>query len=598
VERDGYVAAIRSFTDVALLHGKVSDILGIAGVPPVDLSFGGGEPEDPPAEAPLIAEQGLIVLGEMTEPGQRVVQILGPGEVGFTDIAFQPDYSYYAVGFEARKPRFVEYTWNLFGEHGLMQLDRDLASVAFLAPGRYTLTVDAYDPATGATAFAARRILVTEGLFLNLHASRPEDYSFGDAPQVYFRFHGGEGPYVLDWAVGTATYQQTFDDADIPTDGWAWSAEPITEDTVVDAILTDAAGATASAQLLLPFDLGGPDALLMGPTSVVAGEEAVFTVETDQFPVRDLRFQVWPIGVVETDGRTARVIWDEPGVGRVGVFLASEEHESGVVPVAIDAVPVRIVGDPLPVLVGVQNAPESLAPGQAGEWRVRARGGIVASAAGFRGYTVSIDFDDRSNPVEVKIPAETAAVFTQPFPVSHAYDEPREYNVTITATSPDGDFVTKVFPVTVAEPIVLSGKFIFPEPRNTPVWRESANEIELVIRGTEVEITRFALDTDQTYIGFEIGGGTVTPDCRFNEVITLTGSDLTFDTDTQTITGTVQGHYIRTDDTGSNCPFGGRTGEERDLDSEIFDAVIVDGTIELGWLFAFFTASVVEDPGS
>jgi hypothetical protein len=257
-------------------------------------------------------------------------------------------------------------------------------------------------------------------------------------------------------------------------------------------------------------------------------------------------------------------------------------------------VPVEITGEPIPIAVRVQNAPASLSPGQEGTWRVRARGGIVAAATGFRGYTLTVGFDDGTDPVEVQVPADTAAEFTEPFPITHSYDEPGEYVVTVTAVSPDGESATREFPVEVAEQMVLSGEFTYPEPRNTPVWRVNENEIEIVIRGTEVEVTRYANDTDQTYMGFTLGGGNVTPDCTFHEVYTLTGSDLAFDPATQTITGTIRAHYVRTDDVGSNCPFGGRTGEDKDLESEIYEAVIVDGTIENGWLFGFFTASVAE----
>jgi hypothetical protein len=306
---------------------------------------------------------------------------------------------------------------------------------------------------------------------------------------------------------------------------------------------------------------------------------------------------VWPAAAVETGGRTVRVIWDEPGIGRVGVYEASEAHQAGVWPWAIDVMPVEIVGEPLPVIVRVQNAPTSLAPGQEGEWRVRARGGIVAGATGFRGYTVIADFGDGSEPIEVQMPSDTAAKLTEPFPITHSYDEPGEYDVTITATSSDGATATETFPVTVAEQRVLQGAFSYEYELNTPVWRENANEIELVIRGSDVEITRYANDTDRTYVGFSLGGGTVTPDCTFNLAYTLVDYDLTFDSETQTITGTVQGRSIRTDDVGSNCPFGGRTGEENDLDTEIFDAVIVDGTIENGWFLGFFTASIVEENG-
>ncbi|MBU1492448.1 MAG: hypothetical protein KJ956_00570 [Actinobacteria bacterium] len=593
VERGEFVSAVTSFSDMALLHGKVSEILGIAGVPPVDLSIGGEDPESAPEESPLIAEQGQLILGERDEPAPRVVRIVGPGEVTTRDEAVSGEYS--AVGFEARQPHFVEYTWNLYGGDGALlgPYDRpDRAQVTGMRPGRYTLTVDAYDPATGATAFAARRIFVVEGFVVAVHADRPGGYCCDQRPLITLGFTGGEEPVVIDYAVGGVTGQQVFDSTLRPP--ITWTIDPITADTVVELIGTDAGGATSSAMTVLHYNPPGPFALLSGPSSVAVGEEAVFTVETDQIRVRDLRFRVWPAAAVETNGRTVRVIWDEPGIGRVGVYEASDVHQAGVWPWSIDVLPIEITGEPLPVTVRVRNAPTSLSPGQAGTWLVRVRGGIVAAATGFRGYTVTVDFDDRTDPVEVQIPADTAAEFTEPFPIAHSYDEPGNHVVAITAVSPDGDSVTEEFPVEVAEQIVLGGEFTYPEPRNTPVWRVNENEIELVIRGTEVEVTRYANDTDQTYLGFTLGGGDVTPDCTFHEVYTLTGSDLTFDPDTQTITGTIQAHYFRTEDTGSQCPFGGRAGDEQDLESEIFQAVIVDGIIENGWLFGFFTASVVE----
>jgi hypothetical protein len=607
VDDGEFVTAVRSLSRLAALHGKVNDMLGMAGVAKIQMSFGGGEPEGPPAPNPLLAEQSLIVLGEMTEPGQRVVEILGPDEIGYQR-TWHMQHEFRAVGFEARKPRFVEYTWNVYGESPSGQYDGDVARLSFMEPGRYLITVDAYDPATGASAYAAKRVFAVEGPTLALYTNWPQDYAYGDPPTVYFSFHGGEAPYTLDWAFGTATYQETFDE-ETELDGWAWTASPITEDTIVDALVTDGRGATASNRLLLPFDLGGPDALLTGPTEVAVGEQAFFTVETDEFPLRDLRFLAWPLAAIEADGASARIAWDEPGVGRVGVFLASDDHEGGVLPVAIDAIPIKITGDPEPVVLRVPDPPTSLTPDQEGVWEIRVKGGIVAPATGFRGYTVTVDFGDESEPVQVKIPADTAAKLTERHPIPYSYEEPGEYTVTITATSPDDASDTKTFPMTVADQIVLRGEFSYDAYLNTPVWRVSKNRIRLVIRGTEVEVTRLESDTDHTYVGFTIGGGNVEPDCTFNQVITLTGSDLTYDPATRTISGTVQGRRVRTDDVGSNCPFGGRDGEETDIDSEVLRWVIVDGETEVvpgleivdgtidGWLLGFFTAEVVEHSG-
>ena len=593
VERGEFVSAVESFSDVALLHGKVSEILGIAGVPAVDLSLGGEDPASVPEESPLIAEQGQMVLGERDEPATRVVQIVGPGELTTRDEAVSGEYS--AVGFEARQPHFVEYTWNLYGGDGALlgPYDRpDRSQVTGMRPGRYTLTVDAFDPATGATAFAAKRILVVEGFVVAVHADRPGGYCCDERPLITLGFTGGEEPVVIDYAVGGTTGQNVFDATLRPP--VTWTIDPITADTVVELIGTDAGGATSSAMTVLHYNPPGPFALLSGPSSVAVGEEAVFTVKADQMRLRDLRVRVWPAAAVEIDGRTIRVIWDEPGIGRVAVYEASEAHQAGIWPWPLDVVPVAITGEPDRVTVRLRNAPTSLSPGQDGTWLVRVRGGIVAAATGFRGYAVTVDFGDRTDPVEAQIPSETAAVFTEPFPITHSYEEPGSYVVAITAVSPDGDSVTEEFPVEVADQIVLAGEFTYPEPRNTPVWRVNENEIELTIRGTEVEVTRFANDTDQTYLGFTLGGGDVTPDCTFHEVYTLTGYDLTFDPNTQTITGTAQAHYFRTDDVGSQCPFGGRAGEERDIDVEILPAVIVDGAIEDGWLFGWFNASIVE----
>ncbi|NQV05629.1 hypothetical protein HQ535_03690 [bacterium] len=592
VERGEYVAAIRSFSDVSLLHGQVTGILGIAGVPGVDLSFAEGAPE----ESLMRTEQAQLALGERDEPAQRVVRIVGPGELGTRDAAASAPYV--AVGFEARKPRFVEYTWNLYGGDGARlstEWRADSADVSAFRTGRYTLTVDAYDPATGATAYASKRILVVGGLVLSIDADRPGGYCCEERPIVTFDFTGGLSPVVLDWALGATASQRTFDDVVGPP--YTWIAEPIREDTLVEAIVTDAAGTTSSAELLLHYEPGGPDAFLSGPSSVAVGEEAVFTAETLDFPIRDLRFIVWPAAAVVVDRRTIRVIWDEPGIGRVGVFVHSETEEGAVLPVAYDVVPVEITGEPMPVDIRVPNAPTSVSPNQEAGWRVRVQGGVVAAATGYRGYTVHVDFGDGSALQEARIPADTAAALTKAHPFVHAYEEPDEYTVTITATAPDGSSATKTLQVTVADQMVLHGEFSYEYELNEVVYQVNETEIKFVIRGTDVEITRFANDTARTYVGFTLGGGTVDPDCSFDTVYTLTDYDLTFDAETQTITGTIQGHYSRTDDVGSNCPFGGRPADEKDLDSEIFDAVIVDGTIEKGWLFGWFTASVVENPG-
>ena len=592
VERGIFVAAVRSFSDVTLLHGTVSSILGIAGVPPVDLSFG-----DTPAEdSATRTEQAQFAAGERTEPAPRVVRIVGPGELGTRDSAISGEF--FAVGFESRKPRFVEYTWNLFGGDGAVLASdwrSDHAEVTTFRPGRYTLTVDARDPATGATAFAAKRILAVEGFVVSVDADRPLGYCCDEKPIVMLNYIGGTDPVVLDWAVGTASGQNTFDEVLHPP--FTWIAGPIDRDTMVEVIGRDGAGTTSSAELVLRYEPGGSDVLLVGPTQVDVGQEAVFTAQTLGLPTESFEFVVWPAAAVEVDGSSVHVTWDEPGIARVGVYLSSEDAD-GPLPVSYDVMAVEVAGDAEPTRLRVRNAPANLAVGEEGTWAIRVRGGILAAATGFRGYQVAVDFGDGSELVDVSVPSDSAATFADAPPVTHSYQEAGGYDVTITATPPQGDGVTMTFPVTVSDRLTLEGTFLL-DPQY--FYEILENEIAFAIDGTAAEITVFSRYTTSTYQGFTIGDGaedTFVPDCLRHSELSLVSQDLTFDPSTQTIGGTA---VLFTDilDIGTNCAFGGADREE-EWSGTLTDAVIVDGVITQAYFDsgdgtgAYFTASVVE----
>jgi hypothetical protein len=472
--------AVSSFSEVQLVKARIDEITSIAGLPPVDLDLEGADSET----GPLAVEHGQLVTGERSEPAPRVISIRGP-----TEIAVGQRAVFTATGFASEHPEFVEYEWRVLGRNdagvpgeGLLQRQLFL-SVG--RTGRYTVMVDARDPVTGAEAFAALTVFADDEAF-TVFANPP--LAIEDEPFVEVNVVNSVGNVDLIWGFSNGaggrntinTPGEAVEPGSVAVYGPVYfgpGVETLEEDLVFDVLATDADGAYSYVSIVLPAtDDGRPRGAIVGPTSVEVGDAVVFTALTENVEGLSL-------------------VWDtDPGVN---TDLAGDDDGEGPIYIDLDIVGLAVTGDPLPLVVSHGVPPDALVVGETGTWTARIRGGVVAAAPfGFRRYELVVDFGDGTTQ-ELWIPAVSAldGVLQE---VTHSFESPGTYEVTLSATSFDGQTDSATATVVVSDQITVEAADPLPwtfRGAGTEVVqastdfgsggfaeRESAFEVEIVLR--------------------------------------------------------------------------------------------------------------------
>jgi hypothetical protein len=561
--------ALTSFSEVQLLKARIDEITGIAGVPPVDLGLEGTEAES----GPLAVEHGQLVTGVRSEPVPRIVSIVGPAEppVGRPSV-------YTATGFASEHPEFLEYEWRVSGRNeadvpgdGIVQ--RQLF-VGFQTTGRYTITVDVRDPVTGAEAFAALTVFVDAEAFAVI-ANPP--IAIGSKPYAEVNIVNGVGTVDLLWAFYPGPGGRTSVDAATGPVFFEPGVETLETDTTFEILATDESGNQSYAMIALTAtEDTRPAGAIVGPASLEVGEEAVFSALTQNASGLPLTWAAEPPVESDLDGDVVTLAWDEPGIARVGLFALFDDGE-GPIPIHLDTVAVAIEGDPLPLAVSHRTPPDTLMVDGTGTWTARIRGGIVAAATGLRGYRLTVDFGDGTIETH-EIPARSAleGAFRE---LTHAYEEGGTYEITLTATSSDGQEDSATTSVVVSDRIIVEAQILIADDLPFP-FSVLANRIRIVIFEDGVRLRVFEYTSESMPFGrFTIdsqGEESSAADCTSLHEILSHQFEGTYDRETGVVSGTVFFDRHRSN-TGPECPFGGYDVVESRTGT--LEATIADGAV-------------------
>jgi len=561
---DTFISALREFSGAWVVHLKVSELLDL---PDVDLpTLYGGDPMPPfPAEAEAVA----LAQGRVDEPFVRSIRIVGPVE-----LMLGGDGLLVADGFEARRSDFVTYEWGVYGGGGIEVTSTDGKSLRFAAieTGRYTVTVVATDPTTGATAFAAHPVFVVEEGMVVYALPNADSYGSGDfAPVVTVGVIGGTPPVFIEWNYGPYGDGGLETAATVPWElAVVFPRRALPGEIHVTA--TDSAGVEATVSALLPTRSVGARGIITGPLRARVGEPANYVLTLSPEVNRDgLQWEVFPAPAQEGSRILRTMTWGEPGVARIRVLY--EHPVIGLT--AIDLLVVVISGEaePLEALLGA--IPADLSAGAESTWVIQGRGGVVAPFDGFWGYTAEIDFGNGNVVSGIEIPSTTATEPSPPVEVGNIYEKAGTYEVTLRVTDTDGSTAEATAKVTVLDRIVAGGEFTIGTLVPTEV---EANRIRIVIDKGVVSITRFELYTISAYVGFNLGEDeTFEASCHNHSQWELIDFSAAFDAETGAITGTATMLWDRLD-VGTDCPFGGI--DQTQTRTMALNALLVDGAIE------------------
>jgi hypothetical protein len=298
---------------------------------------------------------------------------------------------------------------------------------------------------------------------------------------------------------------------------------------------------------------------------VIAGRQVMLTADVSGAVVCAVLPYVWGLPDGDVDGEEATVALTpaEAGLVVVGATVLdeqnSEEAEAFLELTAIEALDLAVSGP-----AGEFSAGESVAI------EVAITGGGVEGEGG-RTLTYGLAVDFGAGMLESYDIESPGAI------IEHTFADAGSYTVTLTAVSPDGQTVERTIVMETALSLVVATEFWLPE--GTVVL---GNEIVISIEGSTVEIIAFAYHIETSdAVGFTIdsSGATQTfeADCVSESRRELTGQELSYDSATGTISGTISVLWTRLD-RGSECPFGG-IDDVQERTEVVVELTLADGVL-------------------